>query len=209
MKNSIDFLGLVSFFLLISTPRLEAQLASRLDQVNSKYEEERARGLSLLNQRYLEIYERELAQATQAGDLATANQIKELIDKLQKENAALERTRELARALVSDGGDHPLVGNTVRFAHNRNPDFTARIVFLEKNSANWIGLGNLKVPDYRWSDGDQPLEYLVFSKNSSNTPNWKIQLNADKKSGLVTHVATGYQTEINIRPSRSDEKSVD
>lgn len=208
MKNSISFFGLALLCFTFPAPRLEAQLAPRLEQVNSKYEEERSKGISLLNQRYLQIYEKELTNATQAGDLELANRIKGRIDQLKKENAALERTIELARVQLNPG-DHPLVGNTVRFAHNRNTDFTARIVFLEKNSANWIGLGNLKVPNYRWSEGEKPLEYTVFSKNSPNTPTWKIQVNADKKSGTVIHVASGYQTEINIRPSRSDEKSVD
>lgn len=167
-----------------------AELPTRWEQIQGRYEADRALGLINLNKRYIEAFEAELKMAMDARKLEEANTIQTHIEALKAEITALTKKMEVEKA----GGEAIknaipfLVGKSVTFPHNTNPDEFVSFHFFENGEANWVGLGGAVVSRaYRAVEGE-PLKVFVWWPDRDNDKGYEITVSEDGKTSQVVNM---------------------
>ncbi|HRQ87962.1 MAG TPA: hypothetical protein PLA50_04145 [Bacteroidia bacterium] len=186
MKSRFTSAASVLFLLCMATTA-SAQLPTRGELVLKRYEEDRAKGLTKLNESFIATFRTELQNSMQSGRLEEANALKAKIEALLAENAELAKALAIAeKKAANPEKENLLVGKTVHFPHDRNESFTVRLVFLEGGKVNWIGLGNHKV-GWNYEQGDSPLVFRAWMPGSS------------KDNGMVITIADPQATKATVR----------
>lgn len=204
MKPSLPalFVVLVAGFFLI--PQAPAQLPTRWEQIQDRYQKDRSRGLIALNERYLEAYREELKSALAAAKLEEANAIQELITTLEDEIASLDQEEPTTSSLkkpVKDASTF-LVGRSVTFPHNTKSDESVAFRFLENGKAIWVGLGGAEVDRaFRPIEGE-PMKVYVWWPNRENDPGYEITVSEDGREAQVKNMNSQHLDIGEIRRDR-------
>ncbi|MCB1231090.1 MAG: hypothetical protein KDN19_12515, partial [Verrucomicrobiae bacterium] len=158
MKRVIPFLTLI---VLLAASLSQAQLKSRVDLLNDQYQQDRARGLTLLNEKYIAQLEQELATASQSRNFEDVKAITARIEALKAEIAQLA-TANNAKAsppTEPEENEDPLIGKSAYFTHSNGKD-EVWVEFEKDNEAVWVGLGQIAIKGWKWERDAPDLIYF-------------------------------------------------
>ena len=198
---------LVSGFALIAAALLcqtvFADLPTRTEQLDRQFQDDRARGLIALNERYVADFQKELAIVMKAGNLEEANSIKAEIQKLVTEiselKGSLENLEEGAEAMADD--ESLLEGKTIMFPHNTKPEELVGLRFLENGEAVWIGLGGREV-EREFRKMDEERKFFVWWPARGDLSGYEVTVSEDGKTAEVVLDNGTYKAVAEIKRTR-------
>jgi len=180
-----------------------ADLPTRSEQLDRRFEEERAQGLIALNERYIEDFRKELGAVMQAGNLEVANEIKAEIQKLGNEisdlREKLANPELMGESVVDD--ESLVVGKTVMFPHNTSPDKMVGLRFLENGEAVWIGLGAHEV-ERAFRKMEEPRKFFVWWPARGDLSGYEVTVSEDGKEAHIYSTAGNHNEVGKLERSR-------
>jgi len=176
---------LITLLILLTTSLMQAQLKSRIDLFEEQYHQDRARSLTLLNEKYIAQYAKELETASQARNL---EDIKRLSARIEELKAEIANFGDASGENVSPPGTASekdlLVGKSVYFTHPNGKD-EIWVEFGENNAAVWVGLGQIADETWKWERAAPDL-INFWHPSRPKEHGGVLKLDADSKGGTVT-----------------------
>ncbi len=177
-----------------------AQLPTRSDLLKKNYDADRVKGLTALNQRYIEAFENELELALKSTNLEEANGIQLQIQSLKAEIIELEKSANKDADLTGEAKpQNALVGKTVGFPQTKDSTDLVYVSFQEDGKARWLGSKNQSVERaYKKRGGD----FIVWWPARPTQMTYDISVNADGKTAKVKMISTGEVVDGIIEPTK-------
>ena len=173
---------------LVLTLPAFAQLPTKSELILEKYEEERAKGVTALNKRYIAAFEKELDLALAARELEEANTIQLKIQSLKTEMINLDKAPDtpLSSTVKITIDPEFLVGKTLGIPFNHDPTKTAYFSFQAEEKALWLGPKNQKV-ERAYKPTGRAREFLLWwPGRPDGFGTYVINIDADGKTATVT-----------------------
>lgn len=192
-----QILPLLALSILLTASLTQAQLKSRIDLFEDQYQQDRARSLTALNEKYIAQYARELETASQARNLEDVKRLSTRIEELKAEIAqfaASSAGKESPPGTTTE--EDPLLGKSVYFTHP-NGQAEIWVEFGEENAAVWVGLGQLAVEGWRWERAAPDRIHFWDPSRQAKEQGGVLKLEADAKGGTVT--MNGRDSKATIR----------
>lgn len=169
-----------------------AQLSTRGGQLKKRYDEERTKGITLLNQRYIASLKKELSVALREKRLEEANKIQAHVKRLEAEIEMLSKQDvELTSVQTKANSETYIVGKSIGFPWDRDPSQQAYFSFQKKGKALWLGTKNQAVPrSYRHTG--KLRQYLIWwSPENEERGDYQITIGPEGKTAEMLEVLTG------------------
>lgn len=192
MKNPAPYLtiGLLAFSLFSEASF--AQLPTKSELVVKKYEEDRAKGITALNKRYIAAFEKELDLALAAKELEEANAIQKKIESLKAEIEGMSDSPVASLSSTEKITIDPdfLVGKTLGIPFDHDPTKTAYFSFHADGQAYWLGLKNQKVDRAYKPTGKDREFHLWWPERGDDYGASIVKIAPDGKTATVTNQST-------------------
>ncbi|MBP9223997.1 MAG: hypothetical protein KBF76_09015 [Verrucomicrobiales bacterium] len=182
MKQSTPLFALL---ILLTASLTQAQMKNRLDLFEDQYQQDRARSLTQLNEKYIAQYAKELETASQARNL---EDVKRLSTRIEELKAEITKIADASGGKVSPPGTTPekdlLIGKSVYFTHPNGKD-EIWVEFGEDHAAVWVGLGQVADETWRWERAAPDL-INFWHPSRPKEQGGVLKLDEDAKGGTVT-----------------------
>lgn len=184
---------------------------SELERLQEIYAESREQREASIKEQMVPLtkaYGAKLAQLqkllTQEKKIDQAIAVQEVIKSLEKENQTEERPPlGMEEKPDKSGGKHPLIGKTISWQHERQEDFTVRLVVEKDGESTFIGLGDHAVP-WVWEAGETPdMIYFWAPHQRTKETGWTFRGDPEGREGTVTRLdAKDFSAPAKISRSR-------
>lgn len=194
----IPYITLAAIFAL--SPNVFADLKTKSELLIEQYESARKQGLIRLNEKYIGLLKKELANAMNTRKLDESNFIKKQIDKLVAENTKLGTTPKDEKRTEEAMN---LEKKTISFPHERQPDLMVSVEFEKGTKATFVGLGNARV-EWTYDKGDKPSVYHFWSHTQGRTKEggFRVDIDPGGKTATVSKPGSSYSVKATIKRTR-------